>query len=424
MSNVPKLRFREFSDEWIKRRVDDVYSFKTTNSFSRDTLNYESGEVFNIHYGDIHTKFLTSFSLSHEEVPYINGEVPLDKIKKDNYCQIGDLVIADASEDYDDIGKAIELIDLDGSDVLAGLHTILARPQKNTFALGFAGRLFQSWTVRKQVMRLSQGAKVLGLSKGYLSEVLLDYPMLAEQQKIAAFLTSVDIKIEQLVQKEALLKQYKKGVMQKVFLQEIRFKADDGSEFPEWEKLSLGDIYKDLKTGSTPSRAKPEYFRGENLWITSGELNYNRISDTAEKISDEAVKDTGLRLYPAGTFFIAITGLEAPGTRGKCGINALPATTNQSCMAFYEKSNVDTSFLYYWYRHFSEGLYFKYAQGTKQQSYNNKIVESFVISLPSNEEQERIALFLSSLGERIDKISEQVRSAQTFKKGLLQHMFV
>ena len=123
--NVPKLRFKEFSGEWEEKKFADIYDFFQTNSFSRALLNYESGDVKNIHYGDIHTKFKSNFFINKEEVPFINTEIDISKIKDENYCQIKDLIIADASEDYNDIGKAIEIIELNGEKLVAGLHTYI-----------------------------------------------------------------------------------------------------------------------------------------------------------------------------------------------------------------------------------------------------------------------------------------------------------
>ena len=104
---VPTLRFQEFSDEWEIKLYNEIYSFYSTNSFSRDNLNYVKGKVKNIHYGDIHTKFSTLFDLTKERVPFINEKVDILKIKEENYCKEGDLLIADASEDYADIGKQL-----------------------------------------------------------------------------------------------------------------------------------------------------------------------------------------------------------------------------------------------------------------------------------------------------------------------------
>ena len=118
--------------------------FKVTNSFSRENLNYETGNIKNIHYGDIHTKFQTLFDIEKELVPYINGEISLIRISEDYYCQEGDIVFADASEDLNDVGKSIEIVNLNGEKLLSGLHTLLARPNKKYFHKGFNGYLFKS----------------------------------------------------------------------------------------------------------------------------------------------------------------------------------------------------------------------------------------------------------------------------------------
>ena len=182
-SLVPKLRFREFGKDWLNVLFGELYSFYTTNSLSRDKLNYEVGEVYNIHYGDIHTKFSTMFDLSKELVPLINANVDLSKYSEEKYCKEGDLVIADASEDYSDIGKTIEILNLNNKKVLAGLHTFLARPNKNKTFNGFSGYLMQSWKVRKQVMTIAQGTKVLGLASSRLGRIKLFYPEINEQKK-------------------------------------------------------------------------------------------------------------------------------------------------------------------------------------------------------------------------------------------------
>lgn len=190
-----------------------------------------------------------------------------------------------------------------------------------------------------------------------------------------------------------------------------------------WNTSAIGDIFKNLRTGMTPSRYKPQYYDGDNLWITSGELNYNYIEDTNEKITNEAIIDTNLKLYPPYTLFIAITGLEAPGTRGKCGFNKIKATTNQSCMAFTKNPFIDLTFLFFWYQRNSERLYFHYAQGTKQQSFNNKIVEKFLITYPEIEEQKKIAKFLSSVDKKIKLLKKKKDILKDYKKGVMQQIF-
>lgn len=175
--HIPALRFKEFDGDIEETLFGNHYSFHTTNSLSRDKLNYDKGKVRNIHYGDIHTKFQTHFHLTNEYVPFINEDVDLAKIKEDSYCEVGDLVIADASEDYADIGKSIELIDINNEKLLAGLHTFLARPSSEKTAVGYISCLLKSWKLRKQIMTIAQGTKVLSLSTGRVSKLKLKPPI-------------------------------------------------------------------------------------------------------------------------------------------------------------------------------------------------------------------------------------------------------
>jgi type I restriction enzyme S subunit len=191
----------------------------------------------------------------------------------------------------------------------------------------------------------------------------------------------------------------------------------------DWHIVKFGDIYPSLTTGSTPSRSKPEYFQGDILWVTSGELKYNVICDTWEKLTSQAVRDTNLRLYPPGTFFIAITGLEAAGTRGSCAIIGKEATTNQSCMAFVANDRIDTNFLFQFYRCFGEAVAFTYSQGTKQQSLNGNIVRSIEIPLPPLPQQRKIARILTTVDNLIEKTEALIAKYQAIKQGIMHDLF-
>jgi type I restriction enzyme S subunit len=217
---VPKYRFPEFekNKDWVKETVGEIYDFKVTNSFSREYLNYEKGKVKNIHYGDIHTKFNTLFDITKEKVPFINQEVSVEKIKKESYCTEGDIVFADASEDLIDVGKSIEIINLDNQKLVSGLHTLLARQREKKLAIGFGGYLFKSDWIRRQIQREAQGAKVLGISATRISDVEIAYPKeLNEQKKIVSCLSALDELLIKQTDKIVQLKQHKKGLMQALF---------------------------------------------------------------------------------------------------------------------------------------------------------------------------------------------------------------
>ncbi len=118
----------------------------------------------------------------------------------------------------------------------------------------------------------------------------------------------------------------------------------------DWKAVEFQEVMDGFSSGQTPYRGNPEFYKGDIPWITSGELNYNVITDTKEKITLEGVKNANLKIIPKGTFLFAITGLEAAGTRGSCAITGIDATTNQSCMALYPKKRLlTTSYLYHFY---------------------------------------------------------------------------
>ncbi|SEL89347.1 restriction endonuclease subunit S [Parapedobacter koreensis] len=203
---------------WEEKKIGKLFSFKITNSLSREKLNYQHGAVKNIHYGDIHTKFQTLFDIEKENVPYIDLDVNIDRINEENYCEVGDMVLADASEDLNDVGKSIEIVNLNKEKLVAGLHTILARPINKTFSIGFCGYLFKSDKVRTQIQKESQGSKVLSISTGRLSNISLTIPCIEEQTRIVGLFSSLDSKIEIETQLLKKLENQKTFLSQNLFV--------------------------------------------------------------------------------------------------------------------------------------------------------------------------------------------------------------
>ncbi|MFJ5791029.1 restriction endonuclease subunit S [Lysinibacillus sp. NPDC093197] len=199
----------------------------------------------------------------------------------------------------------------------------------------------------------------------------------------------------------------------------LRFKGFEN----EWFQHKIGDFFEHLATGSTPSRIDSDYFKGDIPWISSGELKSHYVSSTKEYITEKAVKDTNLKIYPPGTMFIAITGLEAKGTRNSAAINTIPMTTNQSCLAFPLNDLLNLDFLYYWYKKNGEKIGITYTQGTKQQSLTPGLVKNLDIVLPSIEEQAKIAQFFNLIELKIEHQKEKIDLLKEQKKGFMQKIF-
>lgn len=191
----------------------------------------------------------------------------------------------------------------------------------------------------------------------------------------------------------------------------------------DWQIKEFQDVMTGFFSGATPYRGHPEYYKGVIKWITSGELKYNIITDTIEKITEQAVKNTNLKILPKGTFLFAITGLEAEGTRGSCGVTGEEATTNQSCMALFPKETLDSNYLYHFYVWQGKMLALKYCQGTKQQSYTAKIARSLPIIIPpTKSEQTAIATALSDVDALIENLEELIVKKRNIKQGVMQEL--
>ena len=186
----------------------------------------------------------------------------------------------------------------------------------------------------------------------------------------------------------------------------------------EWCISTIGEQF-DLYSGNTPSRLNKEHFEGNVNWITSGELKEHYISDTKEKISEDAATANNLKLLHPGTFVIAIYGLEADGVRGTGSITCKESTISQACMAFTQKGDVKNEFLYSWYKKHGNIIGIKYAQGTKQQNLSYEILEKFHIAYPSQDEQDKLIKFISLLDERIATQSKLIEDLKKLKSAII-----
>ena len=190
--NVPHLRFPEFSGEWEKCKVSELLDFYSTNSLCWEQLEYDTENISNLHYGLIHVGLPTMVNLAQDRLPNIK-----DGNKPKNYelCKEGDIAFADASEDTNEVAKAIEFYNLDGKDVICGLHTIHGRDNKDRTVVGFKGYAFSSTAFHNQIRRIAQGTKIYSISTKNFSECYIGIPSKVEQAKIASLFRLIDGRI-------------------------------------------------------------------------------------------------------------------------------------------------------------------------------------------------------------------------------------
>lgn len=267
--------------------------------------------------------------------------------------------------------------------------------------------------------RIANGNTIKTIGLPYFKELIIPLPTADEQKRIASALSDMDILISSLDQLIAKKRDIQQATMQQLLTGQQRLPGFSG----EWIECTFGEVFSGFTSGATPYRGNPEFYDGDIRWITSGELNYGAIHDTNEKITSDAVAKTNLRVLPAGTFLMAITGLEAAGTRGSCGIVGAPSATNQSCMAIFPTEKAVIEYLFHYYVLRGDSLAINYCQGTKQQSYTARIVKKLPITLPSSvEEQRAISSILSDLNAEIALLETRRGKARQLKQGMMQEL--
>lgn len=411
----PSLRFPEFEGDWIETTFGSHYSFKTTNSFSREKLNYEEGEVKNIHYGDIHTTFNLLFDVAKEPVPFINLDEDISNIDEENYVQNGDIVIADASEDYADVGKSIEVVNMNDERILAGLHTFLARKEDDEVAEGFFAFLLTTYRARLGIMRIAQGTKVLGLSKDRFSEIPFLIPQPDEQQKIASFLKATDKRIQLLKDKKEALEDYKKSIMQKLFTQEIRFKQDDGSDFPEWQELKIGEIFEHRTERNNNED-------NDNLLSVTQDRGVIEQSETSKPDISNSDKSNYKLVYKGDLVYNSMRMWQ-----GASGVSEFNGIVSPAYTILKSKENFNPLFFGHLFKTKNMiHLFQRYSQGLTSDMWNLKYdkISQIKLNAPILGEQNKIAAYLIKIDEKINLISNKIIESENFKKYILQKMFV
>jgi type I restriction enzyme S subunit len=201
--------------------------------------------------------------------------------------------------------------------------------------------------------------------------------------------------------------------MQKLFSQEIRFKQDDGSSFPDWEEKRLAEFC-DFFSGGTPKSTNRLFYSGEIPFIGSGNISDKEVHSF---ITNDALKSSSAKMVNVGDLLYALYG----ATSGDVAISKISGAINQAVLCI--RSNENLNYLYHLLKFNQERIVDTYIQGG-QGNLSAKIVKELKFSFPTSEEQTKIANFLSAIDEKINRTQQQLQQTETFKKGLLQKMFV
>ena len=418
MADIPKIRFKEFTEPWEQRKFDEVFDCTVpNNTLSRAELSYDEGTVLNVHYGDVLIKYGSVLDVQKDDIPRIPYRCREDF--NGALLQDGDVIIADTAED-ETTGKACEIGNLQGRAIVSGLHTMVCRP-RHRMALGYLGHYLNSNAYHHQLLPLMQGIKVLSLSRSNIQKTSVSYPTVEkEQQLIANYFSQLDNLITLHQRKCDDTKELKKYMLQKMFpkngekFPEIRFKG-----FTEaWEQRKLGEI---LERRVEQRQQSGEYPR---LAFASGQgvipLNERKTNNREQLTKDEFTKKylvtelDDIVYNPANVKYGAID-------RNKCGrglISPIYVTfTTSEIPGFIERIVTSHDFQ-------QKALRFEEGTVTKRQSVNPEdFVTIDILVAPQKEEQRKISEYFDSLDNLITLHQRKCDTLKELKKYMLQNMF-
>lgn len=407
---------KNIPEGWNAIPVGDVFTFIKSYAFSRENLvsNTSNSEgVGNIHYGDIHSTFSTpSIDLKEISVPMIKD--PSFTPKPEDYLKDGDLVMADASEDYEGVGVTVSLHGLEGKKIIGGLHTFVLRDTKNKTDKYFRQYIFRNPEIRNSLQKIANGVSVYGISKTAVAKLLLPIPSLAEQKRIVAVLETWDRATEKLVKKVEIKKEIKKGLMQDLLTGKTRLPG-----FKEGWKISrLGDVSKML-SGGTPKSTNPEYYGGDIPWVSIADMTEHGkyIYKTHKNLSKLGLENSAAKIYPKGTILYAMYA-----SIGECSIAGVETSSSQAILGINpNKKDLDTFFLYFSLISMKEKVKLQGQQGT-QSNLNAGMVRDFRLNLPTVVEQCAIAKILVAADGEIEELEQKLSLLGDQKKYLLNNL--
>lgn len=402
---IPRLRFSEFETPWKTAVLGDIATFSKGKGISKSDIDPD-GQTYCVRYGELYTSYDTIIDRPLSKTSVASEALVLS--------EGGEVIVPASGETAEDIATAAVVVR--PGVALGGDLNIVRSPLDGGF-LAF----YLSGKKRMTLASMAQGNSVVHLYPAQLSTLHLGAPTLPEQQKIVGFLGVVDAKIAQLAKKKRLLEDYKKGCMQKLFSQQIRFKDDNGNDFPAWEEKRLGELFERV-------RQKNDIGNKNVLTISAqaglvNQMDYFNHSVAAKDTSgyyllekgDFAYNKSYSKGYPMG----AIKRLNYYDHGIVSTLYICFRAKNSEFEAFYE-CYFDSGLQNRWLAKITQ-------EGARNHGLLNMAIEDFFdmpLPYPHPDEQLKIADFLSSLDRKIDLVCQEYSHAQVFKKGLLQQMFV
>lgn len=396
----PKLRFPEFNGDWTLNKLGNEIEIISGFAFKGELFGNKGNKL-------VIPKNFTKFGFGNFSPGF--SKYTTENCDDKYLCKDGDLLVllTDLTQTCELLGKPLLL---NGNDEQVYLNQrvikiITSKELNKTFLMNFL--LTENY--HNYIVENASGSTVRHSSNKTILNTQFTRPSLEEQTRIANFLSAVDEKLNLLKEKKSLLEDYKKGIMQKIFNQELRFKDDNGEDFEDWEVKTIGESCICLD-----SQRKP--LNGQERQLIQGVYPYWGANNIMDYIDDYIFDETIVLLAEDGGNFNEFkTRPIANLSKGKCWVN------NHTHVLKGKEDVILNEFLFY-------SLVHKDITGFVSGGTRSKLIKSEMlkipIDLPSIEEQTKIANFLSAIDEKIELVSHQIQDTQEYKKGLLQQMFV
>ncbi|MBE5665298.1 restriction endonuclease subunit S [Staphylococcus sp. SS60] len=390
--NVPELRFPEFEGKWEEKQL---------------------GEVAKIYDGTHQTPKYTNEGikfLSVENIKTLNSSKYISEEAFEKEFKIrpefGDILMTRIG----DIGTP----NIVSSNEKFAYYVSLALLKTKNLNSYFLKNLILSSSIQNELWRKTlHVAFPKKINKNEIGKIKINYPKKQEQQKIGQFFSKLDRQIELEEQKLELLLQQKKGYMQKIFSQELRFKDENGEDYPEWEEKKMGEITT-MFSGGTPQSTNTRYYKGDIPFIRSGEISKTY---TELKINEEALNNSSAKLVEVGDLLYALYG----ATSGEVAISKINGAINQAVLCI--RTNESVEFLLNYLFFSKNKILNTFIQGG-QGNLSAKIIKNLIIETPTIIEQRKIADFFCNIDNSIEIQGRKLEFLKQRKQSLLQKMFV
>ncbi|MBD5397416.1 restriction endonuclease subunit S [bacterium] len=382
------MRFPEFEGEWERIPLSDLLEFFSTNSLSWEQLEYGGNKIQNLHYGLIHVGLPTLVDTKMNELPTIKSE-----FLPRNYEVVkeGDVAFADASEDTNEVAKAVEFVEIGDHPIVCGLHTIHGRDRINLTIPGFKGYYLGSPSFHNQIRRLAQGTKIFSISTKILGECFISIPSKTEQKKIAGLLSLIDDRI----------------ATQRKIIEDL-------------EKLKSAIYHKVFST-----------IKGETVALTSvanivkgKQLNGEELSDSGTYyVMNGGIVPSGY-YHEYNTPENTISISEGGNSCGYVQFNHKPFWSGGHCYTLHlSNESVNLLFLYHFLKYKEKDI-MALRIGSGLPNIQKRTLGNFPVLLPSINEQNKVVRLFEAIQQKVGIDIKILHQLLIQKQYLLQQMFI